>query len=569
MLSQTMLTINDKKKEILYTLAAPLILGAACFILIYGTRILNPIYDDWLLAGGDLSQHYIGWEGYRSGSWTFPIGLSNRLTYPTSISIIFTDSIPLLAVFFKLLSPLLPQTFQYWGLWGLAGFMLTAVTSSCLLKKYSPHPACTLLASLFFICSPTILQRLYGHESLGGGQWLVLASLIPLTYHEERYHCAKRAAIFWGILAFLCVGIHIYFSVTCFFALLAFCLYDYLSTKRLRTSLTSLLSYCLTSIIITWLLGGLKGGIRGKGAGEVGEFSANINCLFNPMEYSRFIPALPVHGNGQQEGFAWLGLGIFALLLVGFVFRFFGKKKGRTDSGSPAHKLAYNKKKTIAFAVAAALSFLFALSPLVTLGNTLLFTVPLPHAAQKLLVTFRSTGRMIWLCFYIIYLAAFSLFTRASMHTRKHPWLPAASLAACLILQLADISPMLAMRHESHAAKPEYTNPFMQNSIMLSTIESEGIQHISIASVLHTEELYDVAQFAMKKGLTVNRFWTVHQIGRKDEAEILQKDLADAPAATVFLFKKEDEGLCVEYGLDMRSVNEEYTLGIPKGPGGD
>ncbi|MBP5158105.1 MAG: hypothetical protein ILP18_09570, partial [Treponema sp.] len=222
-----------------------------------------------------------------------------------------------------------------------------------------------------------------------------MASLIPLTYHEERYHCAKRTAIFWGILAFLCVGIHIYFSVTCFFALLAFCLYDYLSTKRLRTSLTSLLSYCLTSIIITWLLGGLKGGIRGKGAGEVGEFSANINCLFNPMEYSRFIPALPVHGNGQQEGFAWLGLGIFALLLVGFVFRFFGKKKGRTDSGSPAHKLAYNKKKTIAFAVAAALSFLFALSPLVTLGNTLLFTVPLPHAAQKLLVTFRSTGRMI------------------------------------------------------------------------------------------------------------------------------------------------------------------------------
>ena len=161
-----MLTKNENKKEILRAFVLPPVLGALCFIFLYGIRILNPMYDSWLLAGGDLSQHYIGWEGFRNSGWTFPFGLSDSLTYPTSISVIFTDSIPLLAVFFKLLSPVLPRTFQYWGLWGLIGFMLTALSSVWLLRKYSPSLSCTLMASLFFILSPTIVQRLYGHESL-------------------------------------------------------------------------------------------------------------------------------------------------------------------------------------------------------------------------------------------------------------------------------------------------------------------------------------------------------------------------------------------------------------------
>ena len=107
MLSQAMLTKmqvpNKKTQDILFTTVLPPLLAAACFMLIYGTGILNPRYDGWLLAGGDLSQHYIGWEGFRNGSWTFPFGLSDSLTYPTAISVIFTDSIPLPAVFFKLL----------------------------------------------------------------------------------------------------------------------------------------------------------------------------------------------------------------------------------------------------------------------------------------------------------------------------------------------------------------------------------------------------------------------------------------------------------------------------------
>ena len=113
---------NAENDRIVYGLAAAA--GALAFMLIYGVNVLNPVWDDWLLGRGDLTQHYLGWCFFRRGSWTFPIGLTDNLAYPSYTSVIFTDSIPLFAVFFKVLSPVLPETFQYFGWWGIMSFAL-------------------------------------------------------------------------------------------------------------------------------------------------------------------------------------------------------------------------------------------------------------------------------------------------------------------------------------------------------------------------------------------------------------------------------------------------------------
>ena len=34
--------------------------GIAAFLCIYGVHVLNVTYTDWLLGGGDLTQHYLG-----------------------------------------------------------------------------------------------------------------------------------------------------------------------------------------------------------------------------------------------------------------------------------------------------------------------------------------------------------------------------------------------------------------------------------------------------------------------------------------------------------------------------
>lgn len=119
------------------------------FVYIYGVHVLNPTYTDWLIkdAHYDLSQHYLGWKAYRNGDWTFPIGNTDYLLYPSKTSVIFTDSIPCLAVLFKLLSPVLPEEFQYFGLWGIMCFVLQAVFSARIINRFTNSRIVIVLTS--------------------------------------------------------------------------------------------------------------------------------------------------------------------------------------------------------------------------------------------------------------------------------------------------------------------------------------------------------------------------------------------------------------------------------------
>ena len=68
------------------------LLAAVVFILIYGTRVINPRNVEWiLLKGGDMGQHYLGWEFFRHSPWHFPIGLSSNISYPFLVSVIFVN----------------------------------------------------------------------------------------------------------------------------------------------------------------------------------------------------------------------------------------------------------------------------------------------------------------------------------------------------------------------------------------------------------------------------------------------------------------------------------------------
>ena len=109
---------------LLFALSA--LIGAVCFLGVYGIKVLDHTNVGWLFDNDhDLRQHFIAWCRYRSDPWTFPFGLIESLSYPNSMSVIYTDSIPIFAVLFKIIGPLLPQTFQYFGLFGIISFMLT------------------------------------------------------------------------------------------------------------------------------------------------------------------------------------------------------------------------------------------------------------------------------------------------------------------------------------------------------------------------------------------------------------------------------------------------------------
>lgn len=77
------------------------LVGIVTFICIFGVHVLNVTYTDWLLGGGDLTQNYLGWCFFRNSDWFFPFGLMDNASYPNTVSVIFTDSVPLFAVFLK------------------------------------------------------------------------------------------------------------------------------------------------------------------------------------------------------------------------------------------------------------------------------------------------------------------------------------------------------------------------------------------------------------------------------------------------------------------------------------
>src|SRR5215831_10331388 len=103
-------------RRILFGILISSSLGAALFLAAYGTAPLNPSNNVWLQRG-DRVHPVLGWYFYRNEPWHFPLGLLNDYARPFQISIGFTDSIPLFAFIFKLFSPWLSETFQYFGLW--------------------------------------------------------------------------------------------------------------------------------------------------------------------------------------------------------------------------------------------------------------------------------------------------------------------------------------------------------------------------------------------------------------------------------------------------------------------
>ena len=192
---------KELRTKTYYILVA--ITGMATFVALYGWNVLNPSYDDWLFVGpGDLMQHYLGWCFYRRGDWTFPIGLTNNLAYPDYSSVIYTDSIPLFAVFFKLLSPILPKTFQYFGLWGIISFVLQGIFSVMILQELKVGKAQAYIASFIFMLSPIVIERMYRHTALGA-HWIILASIYLFVRHKKDYDNIKKSAICWGAVGAL------------------------------------------------------------------------------------------------------------------------------------------------------------------------------------------------------------------------------------------------------------------------------------------------------------------------------------------------------------------------------
>lgn len=408
------------------------LLGVFAFVALYGFAILDPTNIAWLLHG-DPAQHYLGFAFFRDAPWDWPIGRIPQFGMPSGTSIVYTDSIPLLAILLKPVSAWLPTDFQYFGLWMALCYGLYGYFSARLLGRLGLSGTHRWLAVLVLLTSPALALRAYGHEALMA-HWLLLACFDAVLAERSRWH--------WPLLAVAGL-VHAYWVVL----LLPFAL---LGWWRQPVSWRHHLSGLTLFITVLAAAGYFTAQPTQLVAEGYGHYSANLLAFLDPMdwraflehygrpladtgEWSRLLPALGQATWGQYEGFAYLGAGVLLLwvlaITLGVADSVLGKAPVIERSATQPMNLL------LLLLVVAALMFVYALSSRITLGTRILADPDLPAGLLEVLGVFRSTGRFVWPLAILIPLWALAALARRVAN------LPLALiLAIVLILQAWDLS---------------------------------------------------------------------------------------------------------------------------------
>ena len=408
------------------------IIGAFVFITIYGLLPLDVTYDYWLINGyveKDVTQHYAGWLAYRQSEWSIPLGKIDGLG---GTMVTFTDSIPLVAMFFKCFSALLPETFQYFGLYIFLCFILQGVSSGLLISLFSKDKILTNLGVVLFCYSPIMIERAFRHTALAS-HWLILFMLY--FYFKSRKE--KKMDVRCCILPILSIAIHPYF-LPVLFGLMFACLVELLVINK-RTIFKSglcLLGTLCTTVAVGFLIGAL-GSSSSLGGTHYGYFSMNLNAIINPIScsgivWSRFLKVLP-QTLGNYDGFNYLGLGVLLMMVILVISLILNR-----------HKLKQIMAENIILIVLCIGFSIFAITNIVTLNGDIWFSVPLPAKLISYAAIFRASSRIFYPVFYLIILAGINGLLMLSNFKWKK-----VALMLVVIIQLWDLSPALITKFES------------------------------------------------------------------------------------------------------------------------
>jgi len=410
----------------------------------FGWEILNPKNISWLMAETDGAQYYLGWLFFRNEPWTFPFGLIQGYFAPIGTSIGLTDSVPLLAFPFKLVSGMLPSDFQYFGIWIYISYILQAVFAYLLMGTVCENRSIRLISALFFVISPVMIFRVK-HIALAS-HWIILAALWRYFVSLDR-DGYKKYFIYWMLIVGIAAMIHTYLVTMVLLIAIASVTKEWLITKRLSIREASITTIGLIFILLVewWLIGFFSFGLLDSGSGGFGFYSLNLNALFNSMGTSRWLPGLKLFDAKQYEGYAYLGLGmlLIGVVAVGLFFGSLTKNEGRKESLN----ILWSHFPLLLLSLGL---FLFALSNRISWGDNLIVVINLHTGFQvRILDQLRSSGRFFWPVYYLLIFIFLAIIIRKLPRKAIMP-----VLVVCLLVQVMELK---TQRPENYVQQ-EYHN---------------------------------------------------------------------------------------------------------------
>ena len=386
-----------------------------------------------MLWGSDRTPDFLAWEFYRNTPWQFPFGIIENYSYPNVTSVGLTGSIPALAIPFKLLNPILPEVFQYFGLWLFSCYLLQGLFAVKLLKTLHVENLFYLVVGAsFFVIAPVLLDRT-DHMNLCS-HWLILAGF--WIYLDDRLSIWKKVGYSMGLILFSALD-HPYlilFTLALGFGILC---KEFFFTKKLKLLPFLLINVFNVALVlgVYYAVGNFVISSDSTTGWGYGFYSANLNGFFNSLDKCKLFPIIPMAQDGQYEGYAYLGFGIFLL----FIFLFYKR-----------YKIKVSKSLYPLLAICVAL-FIFSLSNKVTFFHKSI-TLPLPDILERVGNIFRATGRFVWTLYYLFFLVAIVWLARLEIPNKTKNIV----ILVAFLVQILDVSPLLDRNYITHR---EYNPP--------------------------------------------------------------------------------------------------------------
>lgn len=367
-------------------------IGIATFGALTNWKILNPLFVRWLYWG-DPSAGYLGWQFFRKTALLqFPIGASPNYGVGFASSIMYTDSVPLIAIPLKYISFLLPTNFQYFGLWILGGFVLQAWFAWKILARFSKSLTLNLFGVFLITNAPIFVYRLV-HDGSGHigfiGQFLLLWAI---NNYLEPKSTQRNWLKLICLTPLISLGLIPMVMSLYVFWLIKNCISDATSTsKKLLIAATKLIGSVFLMLGVMWVCGALM--VSDPSDSGFGIYRTSLTSLFDPKAVNSFSfsKLLPDIGSipGTQEGFAFLGTSVIGIVLISCIVIF-----------KIRHPLISNTYAPLVLGSAAL--GVFSLSNRISISQREIFTYPIPEPIMQLIGPFRSSGRFIWPIVYLI-----------------------------------------------------------------------------------------------------------------------------------------------------------------------
>ncbi len=380
-----------EKKKISSNHIIFILISLLFWVYLLGPSYINPLNNTWLY-NGDLSIYQLGWKFFKNDIWRFPLGKNPNFGIYFGGSVVFSDSIPFMAIVFKIFKEILPDTFQYFSLWILISIYLQVLISYKIVNHYSNNFFYSFISSLFFLTATIFLYRSGIHLSLMG-QWLILLYfLINISERIKFKEQKKRYLILFSSL------IHFYFTI------ILLGIYFLQSILNLKFNFKSILNYSIKNLIflislifLMYIIGYFSLNIDDGFGKGYGYYNYNLNSFFNPFgsnnitsfSWSNVLPTLET-ANDNVEGFSYLGISV----IIFFIIYLFNLIKNKFE-------IIFDRRTNFFIFV---FFLLIAASNNISFGNYNILNLELNKYFYLLLSSVRASGRMIWPIYYLIFL---------------------------------------------------------------------------------------------------------------------------------------------------------------------